>query len=104
MSTYAKSSDTPNPRLRSSAVHKFRLLVRLLAREEGVDVAELVAATGWKASWIRGYISRLSQRWIALDILVEPDRVSGNHRYKLRSYRVDISRGSLNDDKGRDCA
>ncbi|QTD46340.1 DUF3489 domain-containing protein [Ottowia testudinis] len=84
--------DAPNPRLRSSAVHKFRLLLRLLAREEGVDVAELVSMTGWKASWVRGYVSRLGQRWIALDIEVQPDRETGNRRYHLRSYRVDRNR------------
>ena len=74
--------------LRSNVSHKFRIFMRLLCREEGVAVAELVEVTGWKAHSVRGFLDRLGKHPMQLELSIYRDRVNGNHRYQLRSYRV----------------
>lgn len=87
-SASAKGSSPLAASLRSNASHKFRLIMHLVCREQGVSVDELVATTGWKPHAIRGFLSRISNKPLVLIIEKQKDTTVGNHHYTLPGYRI----------------
>jgi hypothetical protein len=66
--------------------HKQAAMLALLGREEGVGIAELVAATGWLPHTTRAALTRLRQRGYGLHRAKESD---GRAIYRLDNTSID---------------
>lgn len=64
---------------------KSETILALLRREKGADIAELVAATGWQAHSVRGFLSGTVRKRMGLDLISE--RTEAGRLYRIE--RVD---------------
>lgn len=66
-----------------SSTSKIKLCLDLLRRSEGVTVQDLIAATGWQAHSVRGFLSGTVRKKLGLDLQ------SSNAEGEARRYYVE---------------
>lgn len=64
------------------SVSKQQRCLDLLARRDGVTLAELVAATAWQPHSVRGFLSGTVKKKLGLSLISSRDD-NGNRRYSL---------------------
>lgn len=79
----ARNATRAKPRMARSGTKTSKIL-RLLQRPHGATVGELVKATGWQPHSLRGFLSGVLKKKMALKIRSAP-RDNGDRAYRLPS-------------------
>lgn len=70
------------PKVRTAKLNKTEFVLKLLRRETGASIDEMVKATGWQAHSVRGFLSGTVKKKLGLDLLSKTDG-DGTRRYRI---------------------
>lgn len=76
----ARKSEPPKPV--TSKATKAELILKKLRTAKGVSIDMLIAETGWQAHSVRGFLSAVVKKKLALNLLSE-DGKDGVRRYRI---------------------
>src|SRR5690606_2130014 len=73
----------PRPRVADSGGTKQDAVIALLRRREGATIEEMMAATGWQAHSVRGFMSGALKKRLGLEVVSKKDARTGERRYRI---------------------
>lgn len=63
------------------------VVIALLRRGNGASIEEVMAATGWQAHSVRGFLSGALKRRLGLELVSEKNKKTGERRYHIAAVR-----------------
>lgn len=79
----ARKSEPPT-KSATSKITKAELILKKLRTAKGVSIDRLIAETGWQAHSVRGFLSAVVKKKLALDLVSESGK-DGVRRYRIAS-------------------
>lgn len=80
--TDTASASASTPKAAASGVNKTEMVLKKLRTARGITIAQLGEATGWQAHSVRGFLSAVVRKKLALRLISESGK-DGVRRYRI---------------------